>query len=143
MIFLDFYWTTHPPDRSNLQFSIGQFFIKSIFVRESGQNLHTFCHAMCVLATVRIVYLEQKISTLSYLCITFYTVLDGKMHYMVVYFQFADSRYRNISFLASPNMTLQNLISYLHEIFNLVYLFLLFSLSSLFFCFLLLISMKQ
>ena len=32
--------------------------------------------------------------------------------------------------LASPNMTLQNLISYLHEIFNLVYLFLLFSLST-------------
>ena len=97
MIFLDFYWTTHPPDRSNLQFSIGQFFIKSIFVRESGQNVHTFCHAMCVLATVRIVYLEQKKSTLSYICITFYTVLDGKMHYMVVYFQFADSRYKNIS----------------------------------------------
>ena len=86
MIFLDFYWTTHPPDRSNLQCSIGQFFIKSNFARENGQNLHTFCHAMCVLATVRIVYLEQKISTLSYLCITLYTVLDGKMHYMVVYF---------------------------------------------------------
>ena len=86
MILLDFYWTTHPPDRSSLQFSIGQFFIKSIFVGESGQNLHTFCHAMCVLATGRIVYLEQKTSTLSYLSITLYTVLDGKMHYMVVYF---------------------------------------------------------
>ena len=59
-IFLDFYWTTHPPDRSILQCSIGQFFIKSIFVGESGQNLHTFCHAMCVLATGRIVYIEQK-----------------------------------------------------------------------------------
>ena len=86
MIFLYFYWTIHSPDRSNPQYSIGQFFIKSIFVGETGQNLHTFCHAMYVLATVRIVYLEQKTSTLSYLRITLYTVLDGKMHYMIVYF---------------------------------------------------------